>query len=179
MEYYTHFTDLKKENHIFTFTGPLCFEEVVLFRELIEKILNIQTADNRQKKRVVSILVEALQNIQKYGQEDKNQQHQREGKDCLVMLAREESSYILVFGNFINNVSKSTVENKLVKIISLELPALKELYLQILDQCEITPSGGASLGLIKMFLDSEMNSDYSFHEIDEEYSFFTLKLKVS
>jgi hypothetical protein len=177
IEYYQKYKELKKENHIFTYTGSLGFKDVILLKELIEKILLAQSAESKQKRKVMNILIEALQNIYLHGETHANN-HDHPGQDCMLFLGKEAHSYFVVFGNFIKNRALPLLEQKLEQLTEMDIPTLRGLYLRTLDKGEITNKGGASLGLVKMFIDSGKNSFYKFDPVDEEYSFFSIELKV-
>ncbi len=175
MEYYKKYLELKRDNHVFTYTGPLSFDDVVLLRQLIEKILELQEVENKQKRKIVNIIIEALQNIQLHGVSIDSDKSRRE---CFLFLGKENGYYILLIGNFVENKLINHLKEKIEALKHLSIPQLKELYLSTLDRGEISDKGGASLGLVKMFLDSSKNSNYDFNQVDDEYSFFTLEMKV-
>ena len=61
----------------------------------------------------------------------------------------------------------------------MEINEIRVMYLETLNRGELTEKGGASLGLVKMFIDSGKKSFYRFDEIDELHSFFTIELIVT
>ena len=176
-EYYQKYKDLKKDNYIFTYSGNLKFSDIILFKDLIEKILEMQSAENKQKRRIINILIEALQNIYCHGELQLNNLDQSD--DCLLLLKKENSIYHIVIGNFIKNSAIENLKTKLDNLNKLEIPDLKKLYREILSKGELTGKGGASIGLVKIFMDSSKNIAYEFKEIKKEHSFFTLEIKVS
>ena len=176
--YYEKYKNLKEENYIFTYTGTLNFKDVIMLKELIERILLIQDAGNKQRRKIINIIIEALQNSYLHGQSQSKDQESG-GQDCLVLLGKEKESYFIVFGNYIKKSSMAILEHKLEALSGMEMEELRQVYLETLDKGEITQKGGASLGLLKMFLDSGKDSTYQFSSVDDEYSFFSLKLNVA
>ena len=177
MEYYQKYKELKKEQYIFTYTGALNFKDVILLKELIEKILVIQSAGTRQKKRIINILIEALQNSFLHG-ESQTTSPEQVSLDCMLLVGKEDNTYTIVLGNFIKISAIPMLKEKLDKLIDMDLQKLKSFYLETLDRGELTEKGGASLGLVKMLIDSEKNSSYHFYPFDKEYSFFSIELRV-
>ena len=176
MEHYQKFRDLKREHHIFSYTGPLGFEDVISLHQLIEKILIIQKTDVRQKRRIVNIIIEGLQNIQLHGA--KGAENNSVGKDCLFMLGKKQDVFFLVLGNFITSDIIDVLKAKLEELNHMDMAHIKALYMEILEKDEINSKGGASLGLVKMFMDSNKNFKFNFHKVDDQYSFFTFELNI-
>ena len=177
MDYLQKYIDLRLENHIFTYTGNLNFQDVILLKDLIENMMVLQNADNKLKRRVVNILIEALQNIHKHGRKREN--HPDSGYDCLLRVCRDDTDYILVSGNYVHKCSLHVFRNKLHKLDTMSVPELKQLYLEMLDKGEITDKGGAGVGLVKMFMDCNKHVSYSFYDVSEEVSFFAIELRVN
>lgn len=177
MEYFTKYKELKKDKYIFTYSGALEFKDVILLKELIEKILVIQSTGIKQKRRVLNILIEALQNSFLHG-DNHHYNAENSSIDCMLLIGKEDGAYFIVLGNFIRNEAVPLLREKLDKLIHMDMSELRGMYLQTLDRGVITTKGGASLGLVKMFLDSSKNSTYQFHPFDEAYSFFSIELMV-
>jgi hypothetical protein len=177
MDYFQKYKDLRKENHVFTFTGNLNFQDVILLKELIEKLMVLQNADNKLKRRVVNILIEALQNIHNHGGKGTN--NPDAGYDCLLRVCKDYDGYILLSVKYVYKSSLEVFLKKLQKLDYLNLPELKQLYMEMLDRGEITDKGGAGVGLVKMFMDCKKNVSYSFYEVNEDVSFFAIELRVN
>ena len=178
MQHYQKYKELTKNNEIFTYSGPLNFHDVIHWKELIEKLLIQQNVENKQKRRIINILIEGLQNIQLHGEPDKAVLV-GSVRTCLILLIKELDEYVLIFGNYIKKNERRGLEEKIVTLENLNQAALKQLYMQKIEKGEITEKGGAGLGLIKMFLESNKNTSYSFQSINDLHSFFTLELRVS
>ena len=70
------------------------------------------------------------------------------------------------------------VTSKIDYINSLNRDELKAYYKEILNNGELSEKGGGGLGLIDIAKKSRNKLQYSFREIDEDYSFFTLTVKI-
>ena len=70
------------------------------------------------------------------------------------------------------------VTSKIDYINSLNRDELKAYYKEVLNNGELSEKGGGGLGLIDIAKKSRNKLQYSFREIDEDYSFFTLTVKI-
>jgi hypothetical protein len=71
------------------------------------------------------------------------------------------------------------LESKLSEINSLDKEGLKELYKSIIKSSQLSEKGGAGLGFVDMARKSGQKLEYHFNKIDDKYSFFSLKTKIS
>jgi hypothetical protein len=124
-------------------------------------------------KRIFSILVEGLQNIRLHGEKDDGNQA------SFIVIAYDEDSYYITTGNLILNSNVDKVESKLVQINSLDERTLKEHYMEVLTNGIISNKGGAGLGFITMAMKSKNKLKYSFEQVSDELSCFTLSTAVS
>lgn len=177
MQYYPKYKEIIKDNLIFSYTGLINMDVIAQLLQLTETTLITNGIQNRQKKSIINILIEGLQNILYHG-ENQTKSGSDTAKECLLMLGKEDDAYFIIFGNFILNNQVALLQTKLNKLTSLNSDELKHLYLQTLDNEEFSPKGGASLGLVKIFLDSKRQTSFDFEKINNEFSFFTLQIKV-
>ena len=81
-------------------------------------------------------------------------------------------------GNFIYPRNVVDITNKINHINSLDRDQLKAYYKEILGNGKLSAKGGGGLGLIDIAKKSRNKLEYSFKEIDDDYSFFTLIVKI-
>lgn len=115
-------------------------------------------------KKIVSVAIEMLQNIQQHGEA------------CEVVFEIKGNS--IVAGNAIKNENIPALEKRLEQLASLNKQELKHLYLEVLANSGFSEKGGAGLGLIMIARKTE-GMTWSFTPIDEQMSFFSLKVVVS
>jgi tetratricopeptide (TPR) repeat protein len=160
---------------IIEYKGIIDIEKIEdLISKTKEKLQNVELK-NQVKKKTINILVECLENIQKYSSD----------KDI-------ENNYLPEVSVFYNNdfltiesknpIDKSNIE-KLEKHIELvnnyDKENLKKLYEEVISNGNLSEKGGAGLGLIDIALKSNNKIEYSFSEIDSELYYFKLKILIN
>ena len=95
------------------------------------------------RKRLFSVLVEGLENIQKHALEE----HQDSAAAALVRCA---DGYTLFLGNAMPLIMATMLEHRLELLNEMSESDLKEYYLKVLSNDGRTNHGGAGLGLLTM-----------------------------
>ena len=65
------------------------------------------------------------------------------------------------------------------KVNQLDKAGLKEFYKEVILSGNVTQKGGAGLGIINIAKVTENKLEFTFDDIDEQYTYFTLRIKVS
>jgi hypothetical protein len=124
-------------------------------------------------KRMFSILVEGLQNIRIHGGRDKD------GNQVSFLLIRQtEESYKATLANLVVSDNISTIEKRINELNQLELPAIKELYMEVLSNGIMSNKGGAGLGFITMALKSKNKLVYVAEDVSENLHFLSLEITI-
>ena len=135
------------------------------------------------KKKVYNIMVEMLQNIIHHGSNNKD----IEGKPGIFFISEKtglneegvpKGEYLLNTGNYILNNSVRNLKDKIEYLNRLNLAELNEFYNKRLLNFEIDNSRETGLGLIDIRLKSQNKIVFDFHRVDNNYSFFTLRICV-
>jgi hypothetical protein len=130
--------------------------------------------DKSVMKKVYNVMIECLENITKHSLKIEGDQF-----PAMFLLGKDDDYYYLATGNKIASNRVKGLENKLIKINSLDKKGLMVWYNEILtSDTSFSSKGGAGLGIIDMALKSGNKFEYSFNQIDDSNSFFTLKVKV-
>ena len=125
-------------------------------------------------KKIYNIMIESLENLTKHGV-----MSQGDLFPAIFVLGKDESFYYLATGNKITQDKVPNLKRKLEKANQLDRNGLISWYNDILiGNKELNYGGGAGLGIIDMALKSKHKFQYTFKEIDEDHSFFTLKIKI-
>lgn len=125
-------------------------------------------------KKVYNIMIESLENLTKHALRDEGDRY-----PATFLLGRDDDFYYLSTGNKIKNDEVDALKLKLVKANSLDKEGLKNWYNEILtSERLLNTRGGAGLGIIDMAIKSGNKFEFGFEKIDDENSFFTLKIKV-
>jgi threonyl-tRNA synthetase len=126
------------------------------------------------RKKIFNILVEVIQNIHHYFEEYKN-----EGFDCPVSISiyRDNKDYFVCTGNQIKNEKVIKLKLLLDKINALNKEQLVNLYREKL-LAGIAKSGRAGLGILDIKRKAGANIHYKFELLNNQYSYFSLIVRV-
>ncbi len=134
---------------------------------LAEKNIIDSKLQGRTKKRVFHIMVESIQNITRHQDfSDENL-----AQTAFFSIQKQGTIFYITTGNIINNDEIPPLEAKLKKLNNLSKEELTKVYLEILNDGQISSKGGAGLGLIEIVRKSGNKLDYDFLKISDEKSF--------
>ncbi len=125
------------------------------------------------QKRVNYIMVECVQNITRH--------QAKPGGSVLSIftVGWEKDDIFIMTGNPIHTSEKDALIAKIEAINAMDENALKQHYMSVLGDGKHNSKGGANLGLIDIARKSKGNLQYQFKALDEELSYFTLKVNVA
>ncbi len=154
---------------VMSFNGELNDERINEFSFLVENKMLDLGEKKALVKRIFSILIEALQNMHLHGERDP------EGRQSTyVIVARSPQAYYITFANLIFDANRNKVMERIEYINTLSKERLKEYYMQVLTDGEISKKGGAGLGFITIGMKSKNKMSYQFHQASEGLSLFAL-----
>jgi hypothetical protein len=154
-----HFsTDVERE--------VLTFTETKLVEEDIE--LNL-------RRRIFSILVEILENLARYSP---GKEPEQQFGMPVAMIRMDDEAYSLTTGNLIGNENVEELKGKLDIINENDKIGLKELFRSSLSGQKIESKSTGNMGLIDMARKSGSKLVYQFEQLNDQYSYYTLTVKV-
>ncbi len=130
------------------------------------------------RKKVVSTLVEMLQNIMHHGYvrvDDKNSK----GALGMFYISYKDNKFSLNTINYISNDKIKTLRTKLNYINNLSLDKLEELYNQQLLNFNDADNNLGGLGFLEMRLKSKQPLKFEIKTINEVLSYFALKVEFN
>lgn len=137
--------------------------------ELVGEIFERKTV----KKRYFTVFIEALQNIRIHGKADGDGQIH-----SVVTAYRNEKQLCARFGNIVPVESAEFLASRFDSLNKMDGPAVKELYLDVMENGERSVKGGAGLGLITMVMRSKNPCPYELIDLDENYKLFLYTVSV-
>lgn len=156
------------ENILLIRKGDFSQESILPLIQLIENNINILSNFSGNKKTMMYLLVELLQNISKHSLRINEE---REG---IFMVSKKNNKLILTTGNYIDTNSVEPLKVQLEKIVGLDKNQLLELYKNTLLKEEENTNGNAGIGMIEMCKYSSEKIKFAFKKIDDQLSFFSL-----
>lgn len=148
------------------FSQDSIFPVIKIIEENLRKVFD----NSVQKKKIFHILVELLQNISKHCLKSDDK------KEGIFLIGRAESNFIINTGNLIDNKEVKKFKKQLEEINSLNRKELKNLYLSKLRDRNLPTNGGSGIGLIDIARRIISPLNYSFRQIDENKSFFSINV---
>ena len=165
-------------NVILIYEGDFTQETAKSILSMTERNLESSGEESGIKKRIFNVMVEALQNIVKHSDEietpEKGKQH-----NAIFLIGNEHSRYSIMSGNPVRKINIPALQSSLERISSLDKEGLKELYKSIIKNSSLSEKGGAGLGFVDMARKSGEKLEWAFIDIDDEYSFFCLKVNIA
>jgi hypothetical protein len=167
---------LMAENNIYLiWSGHISTEverEVITFTEtkLAEEDIELNL-----RRRIFSVLVEIMENLEKYS--PGKEPEQKFGMPVAI-IRLEDDEYTLTTGNLILNERVEDLKAKLDIINEYDKVGLKELFRKSLSGQTITSNTTGNMGLIDMARKSGSKLVYQFEQVSELYSYYVLTVKV-
>ncbi len=181
MSLYNLYKELKLQNMIFCYSGPIAQSSIEGVGCTLRKNLEAEEIDNAATLSVFSIFVEQVQNILNYSAEKLggSGDSDDELRVGTIVIGREDNGDFYIYcGNRIKKADISNLARRLEEIKFLSRDELKSLYKERRRMESGSGSKGGGLGLIEMARKSGKPLEYSFVDIDEQFSFFSIKVVV-
>lgn len=167
---------VSKEKMLFEHNGAVTKADLLNILPKMEEIMESQSGKKLTKRKVINIAIESLQNIQIHSSNFVKENNYMP----FFGLIKANGHFEVVMGNLVGNSERVYLEDKIVKLNSLDEDEVKYLYNIIMRQtfAKFTEKGGAGLGLIDMKKKSGQPLVYDFLPVDEKLSYFRLKVVI-
>ena len=133
-----------------------------MFRPSADSLESACTRSIKSNNPFCSLL---LQNIRIHGGRDKDG-----NQVSFLLIMQTEESYKVTLANLVVSDNISTIVKRINELNQLELPAIKELYMEVLSNGIMSNKGGAGLGFITMALKSKNKLVYVAEDVSENNS---------
>ncbi len=155
--------------------GPLSYEEIGFLLNKMTVLLERKGMSITVKKKVYAAMVESLENVYKH-QDIIEKDDEYKPRFSLYV---DEQNLSMFVSNSVLNHKISPLRTKLDKVNALDKNGLKDLYKNTILSGNVSPKGGAGLGIINIAKVSENKINFSFVAINDKYSYFTLNILIS
>ncbi|SDF57972.1 SiaB family protein kinase [Sporomusa acidovorans] len=164
---------------LINFSGRFTQAIIEQLGDAVKKYLETEAISQNDTYNVFSVFIEQTQNIKNYGAEKSGSPTgDRIVNSGIVAIGKTEDAYFVSSGNFIENQDIGPLTARLDQISSLDKAGLKKLYKEQMRKAIAPGSSGAGLGLIDIARRASRPLSYSLVKIDEDVSFFTLKVSI-
>jgi len=176
MDVYTKFRSMMDNHIILSFKGEITSDIITMVLQIMESRLDSEETKNTVKKKIFNILVECMQNL--YHHAEAELPDKKSTRKAMLEMYFDDYYYNIITGNYIKNEEVQHLQTRLDKVNSLSKDDLRKFYREILDDNKISKKGGASLGMIDMARKSGEKLEYHFTKVNDQLSFFDLRVKV-
>jgi len=180
LDLYDFYQKAKEKNVIFYYCGPVAHASIEGVAHTLRKNLKYEEAGSLTAQSVFSVFIEQMQNILNYSAERIVIQEAAENelRVGVVVIGHEQKGYFILCGNKVYNSDIQGLTDKLELIRHMNKEELKAFYKERRRMDPDPESKGAGLGLIEMARKGTEPIEYSFLPIDQEFSFFTIRVVV-
>ncbi len=164
---------------IIEFKGHLTFSTIgrlltLLKHKMVEKGIKL-----RIYKRILSVMIEALENVYKYTDYYTDNQYILKNHVPTFKIEKVEQKYIIKTTNPIKKTDIPKLREKIELINTRSPDELRLLYRQTIMNGKFTDTGGAGLGLIEMAKITNHPLGFEFEPINNEFSLYTLIITLN
>lgn len=163
---------LNNENILMVFNNTFNQGNLLDILSFVEKQMS---QISKTKRKMFNILIEMFQNITKHGAE---YEQTKDGKSGIFYLAETRHHYCLTTGNYIENKNIRHLRGRLNYLNKLDIGELKDFFEKRLFDFDINSVSSAGLGLIDLRIKSEEKLDFDFVKVNNEHSFYSLRVKI-
>jgi hypothetical protein len=171
---------MEMEDIILSFNGIVTADFLDSVLHLMETKMQTLDESSKRKKKVFNVLVECIQNLYHHIEDDLilKVKTKKETRNALIIVVKNEEGFLIQTGNYIERELALELEERLIKINSLDRVQLRDYYQNILINGSVSDKGTAGLGMIDIARKSGNKLEYEFLDIDENHCFFSLNVKI-
>lgn len=161
-----------------TYKGKVTFDLVDSILSIISGRLDSIEEDINTRKKVYTVLMECLQNLCNYIEEQDFETTLYDSNCALLSITNGMDEYSIYTGNFMLNKRVSSLKSWLDQINASDGEERKQLYNKILTNNTFSSKGGGGLGFLDIARKSNGNLIYAFQQVDDNCSFFSLEINI-
>ena len=165
---------------ILSYQGPLSFSTIDWLLSEFKLAAEDHELSFKTYKKMISLMIEALENVTKYTEKVKCNGEDTATKFCpSCQIRRSDSAIELITKNPVKKTDVAPLRNRIDRVNEQNADELKELYRSTITNGEFTPSGGAGLGFIEMAKTTGNKLEYDFESLSKEFSMYTFRASMS
>lgn len=129
-------------------------------------------------KKLLTIIIESLENIMKYTEKNGAQSSVFNCHPPTFKLIKNSGYYSVKAANPIRNSDIQALKKYIDYINGLNKKDIKGLYNTTIANGVFSEQGGAGLGMLEIIKASDNKIDYTFDELNNDYSCFTINVEL-
>lgn len=167
---------IQNEKVLLCYKGAIDSDVVSSLLKLVEQSTGLSGEKLATRKKLINILVEALQNVLNYFSEESLDKSFENESFVIVTCTKQE--YEITIGNYISAYRMKTLKKRIDNVNMMSFEDLQKVYLDILENPKVSINRGAGLGFIDMVRRTQSKINYAFHEYDQEHVLFIMNMTV-
>lgn len=175
---FEYYKELENDRLSFIFNGDVSDDITDGIIRITEFNVNNFEALAKLSRRISFIMVECFQNVVRHGAKSESKADVEKSGGLFAARLMGDSNYVSSI-NLIDMGEVELLREKLNQLNTIEKDKLKALYLEVLNNEELSTKGGAGLGLIQLARKAGQPISYDFESISEQLSNFYLSLKLT
>jgi len=164
---------------ILSYQGPLSFSTIDWLLSEFKMVAQDHDISFKTYKKMISVLIEALENISKYSAQVHCNGEPASGFCPSLRISRNESEIEMETRNPVNKRDERTIRSRIDKINKQDSEELKELYKSTMTDGLFSSRGGAGLGFIEIAKTTGSKLEYNFEELSKDYSLYTFRVSMN
>lgn len=161
---------------ILSYQGPLTFSTIDWLISEFKMAAQDHSLPFKAYKKMISIMIEALENVSRYGEQDPANEERNPGFSPSCQINSSTSRIELITRNPVRKRDVELLRTRIDHVNKHDREELKVLYKSTITNGEFTPQGGAGLGFIEMAKTAGSKLEYQFENLSDDYSLYTLKV---
>jgi hypothetical protein len=129
-------------------------------------------------KKILTLMIEILENIIRYDENYMDNDFILQNYPPEFQIFLENGYYIIESSNAILKKDADNLTSKIKNLNRLDKKDIKTLYKETITNGKFSSKGGAGLGMIEMAKIADRKFEYSFSEVDTDYTYFLLRLAI-
>lgn len=160
------------------FNGKLAYGDISGITQKLKQCMGDFNEPVGIYKKLLTIIVESLENIMKYTEKNGGQVPIFEVHPPSFQLVRNSGCYLVKATNPIRNSDIQALKKYIDSINSLNKTEIKSLYNTTIANGVFSEQGGAGLGMLEILKASDNKIGYTFDELNNDYSCFTINVEL-
>jgi len=164
---------------ILSYQGPLSFSTIDMLLSEFKLASQEHEISFKAYKKMISVMIEALENITKYSDQFPCGNDIKDGLCPACYINRDTQFIELITRNPVRKKHVESLRSKIDNVNKQNREELKVLYKTTMINGEFTPKGGAGLGFIEMAKTTGNKLEYTFKELQGDYSLYTFRVVLN
>ena len=165
---------------ILSYQGPLSFSTIDWLLSEFKLAAEDHDLSFKTYKKMISIMIEALENVSKYADQVKCNGKSTNPEFCPICKINCNATFIeLITRNPVKKKEIAPLRTRIDYVNKQSKEELKELYMSTITNGEFTPKGGAGLGFIEIAKTTGSKLECAFEKLSKDYTLFTFRVSMN